>query len=102
MGFGRKSIPHRAILPVTETLVCPSGTPDAVLGEAEARSPLAKRPYDLRHTCVSTWLNTGVSETLVAQWAGRSLAVLKKLNAKCLVGEAGRPKRQIEEALRRS
>jgi hypothetical protein len=23
-------------------------------------SPLAKRPYDLRHACLSTWLNAGV------------------------------------------
>ncbi|MFE3458283.1 hypothetical protein ACFXKD_12130 [Nocardiopsis aegyptia] len=77
-------------------------TRDAVLSEAEARSPLARRPYDLRHTCVSTWLNAGVSETLVAQWAGHSVAVLKKIYAKCLVGEEDRAKRQIEEALRRS
>ncbi|WP_017587642.1 tyrosine-type recombinase/integrase [Nocardiopsis ganjiahuensis] len=77
-------------------------TRGAVLSEAEARSPLARRPYDLRHTCVSTWLNAGVSETLVAQWAGHSVAVLKKIYAKCLVGEEDRAKRQIEEALRRS
>lgn len=75
---------------------------EEVLSEAEARSPLAKRPYDLRHTCVSTWLNAGVSETLVAQWAGHSVAVLKKVYAKCLVGEEDRAKRQIEEAYRRS
>ncbi|WP_116245426.1 tyrosine-type recombinase/integrase [Nocardiopsis sp. FIRDI 009] len=77
-------------------------TREEVLSEAETRSPLARRPYDLRHTCVSTWLNAGVSETLVAQWAGHSVAVLKKIYAKCLVGEEDRAKRQIEEALRRS
>lgn len=72
------------------------------LSDAEAASPLAKRPYDLRHTCVSMWLNAGVPETLVAQSAGHSVAVLKKIYAKCLVGEEDRAKRQIEEALRRS
>jgi hypothetical protein len=36
------------------------------------------------------------------QWAGHSVAVLKKIYAKCLVGEEDRAKRQIEEALRRS
>ncbi|GAA2866421.1 hypothetical protein GCM10010517_25910 [Streptosporangium fragile] len=25
----------------------------------QVASPLAKRPYDLRHTALSTWLNTG-------------------------------------------
>jgi hypothetical protein len=30
------------------------------LTEAEAHSPLARRPYDLRYACLSTWLNAGV------------------------------------------
>ncbi|MFC7590502.1 tyrosine-type recombinase/integrase [Nonomuraea antimicrobica] len=30
------------------------------LSKTEAASPLAARPYDLRHACVSTWLNAGV------------------------------------------
>ncbi|WP_017559091.1 tyrosine-type recombinase/integrase [Nocardiopsis baichengensis] len=74
---------------------------EQALSEADVASPLAQRPYDLRHTCVSTWLNAGVSETLVAQWAGHSVAVLKRIYAKCLVGEEDRAKRQIEEAHRR-
>lgn len=49
---------------------------------------------------MSTWLNAGVSETLVAQWAGHSVSVLKKIYAKCLVGEEDRAKRRIEEAVR--
>lgn len=28
-----------------------------------AASPLARRPYDLRHAAVSTWLNGGVPPT---------------------------------------
>jgi integrase len=35
----------------------------------EATSPQAKRVYDLRHACVSTWLNAGVPATQVAEWA---------------------------------
>ncbi|GAA3757661.1 integrase [Spinactinospora alkalitolerans] len=73
----------------------------ALAEDAGQRSPLAGTPYALRHTCVSTWLNAGVSETLVARWAGHSVAVLKKIYAKCLVGEEERAKQQIEEALRR-
>jgi integrase len=42
------------------------------LTPAEAASPLAARPYDLRHAAVSTWLNAGVPSTQVAQWAGHS------------------------------
>ncbi|SKA23096.1 hypothetical protein SAMN02745673_03175 [Marinactinospora thermotolerans DSM 45154] len=40
------------------------------------------------------------SETLVAQWAGHSVAVLKQIYAKCLVGEEEWAKKKIEEALR--
>jgi integrase len=38
--------------------------------EAAAASPLAATPYALRHACVSTWLNAGVSPAQVAEWAG--------------------------------
>ena len=49
-------------------------------------SPLAKRPYDLRHACLSTWLNAGVEPTRVAQRAGNSLRVLLHTYAKCFDG----------------
>src|SRR5262249_11218324 len=45
-------------------------------------TPLAKRPYDLRHAAVSTWLNAGVEATRVAEWAGHSVGVLLKVYAK--------------------
>lgn len=32
-----------------------------------ASSPLASRPYDLRHSALSTWLNAGVDPTEVAE-----------------------------------
>jgi integrase len=44
-------------------------------------SPLDRRPYDLRHTCLSTWLNGGVYPTQVAEWAGHSVDVLLRIYA---------------------
>jgi integrase len=38
----------------------------AVLTPEEAASPLARRPCDLRHAAVSTWLNSGVAAPQVA------------------------------------
>ena len=49
-------------------------------------SPLSKRPYDLRHACVSTWLAAGVEPTRVSAWAGHSVAVLLRVYAKFLDG----------------
>lgn len=69
------------------------------LSEAQAASPLAQRPYDLRHAAVSTWLNAGVPPTQVAEWAGHTVEVLLKVYAKCLDGQEGRAKRLIEKAL---
>jgi hypothetical protein len=37
---------------------------------AQVESPLAGRPYDLRHAALSTWLNAGVSPADVAKRAG--------------------------------
>ena len=49
-------------------------------------SPLARRPYDLRHAAVATWLNGGVAPAQVAEWAGHSVEVLLRVYAKCLDG----------------
>ncbi|WP_432980437.1 tyrosine-type recombinase/integrase [Dactylosporangium sp. CA-233914] len=57
------------------------------LTAAQVRSLLARRPYDLRHACLSTWLNAGVQPTQVAEWAGNSVKVLLDVYAKCLDGE---------------
>jgi integrase len=59
------------------------------LTAAEQASPLARRPYDLRHACLSTGLNGGVYPTQVAEWAGHSLDVLLRIYAKCVVGQDG-------------
>jgi integrase len=61
---------------------------------------LARRPYDLRHACLSTWLNAGVPATQVAEWAGHSVNVLLKVYAKCIDGQDQMAKQRIEEALR--
>jgi integrase len=45
----------------------------------EVASSLARRPYDLRHAAVSTWLNAGVPSIRVAEWAGHSVAVLLQI-----------------------
>ncbi|MEU8035601.1 tyrosine-type recombinase/integrase [Streptosporangium sp. NPDC049078] len=71
----------------------------SVLTEAEYASPLGKRVYDLRHACLSTWLNAGVPPTQVAAWAGHSVDVLLKIYAKCIVGQDETAKRRISEAL---
>ncbi|MDA8318563.1 MAG: integrase [Actinomycetota bacterium] len=63
-------------------------------------SPLARRVYDLRHACVSTWLNGGVATPQVAEWAGHSVAVLLRVYAKCIDGQDQVAKRRIEDALR--
>ncbi len=70
------------------------------LTAAEFDSPLAKRVYDLRHACVSTWLNGGVPPAQIAEWAGHSVAVLHKDYAKCIDGQDQMAKRRIEDALR--
>jgi integrase len=66
----------------------------------EQASPLARRPYDLRHACLSTWLNGGVYPTQVAEWAGHGVDVLLRIYAKCVVGQDELAKRRISEALR--
>ncbi|WP_157407869.1 tyrosine-type recombinase/integrase [Actinomadura atramentaria] len=50
----------------------------------EVKSVLAERPYDLRHARLSIWLNAGISDAQVAEWAGNSVPVLRRVYAKCL------------------
>ena len=69
------------------------------LTRAQVASPLAGRPYDLRHAAVSLWLNAGVPATEVAERAGHSVEILLRVYAKCLDdGEAVANKR-IDAAL---
>ncbi|MQA62359.1 MAG: hypothetical protein GEU86_12865 [Actinophytocola sp.] len=71
----------------------------ATLTERVAATPLASRPYDLRHAAVSTWLNGGVPPTVVAEWAGHSVEVLLQVYAKCLDGQDHLAMQQVQAAL---
>ncbi|MFF7094724.1 tyrosine-type recombinase/integrase [Streptomyces rubradiris] len=88
--------------------VVTSGTYDRVWHEARALalppdlvgSPLAARPYDLRHSALSTWLNAGVDPTEVAERAGNSVEVLLARYAKCLYGRQVVANQRIEALLK--
>ncbi|MBL3666615.1 tyrosine-type recombinase/integrase [Streptomyces sp. M2CJ-2] len=69
------------------------------LPPAAVASPLAARPYDLRHSALSTWLNSGVDPTEVAERAGNSVEVLLSRYAKCIDGRQEIVNRKIEELL---
>ncbi|WP_367132632.1 tyrosine-type recombinase/integrase [Saccharothrix sp. HUAS TT1] len=66
------------------------------LTPAQAASPLAGRPYDLRHAAVSLWLNGGVPAPEVAERAGHSVDVLLKVYAKCVDGQRETVNKTIE------
>lgn len=57
------------------------------LPPAVATAPLVRRPYDLRHSALSTWPNAGVDPTAVA-------------DAKCIDGRQEVANRRIEDLLR--
>jgi integrase len=69
------------------------------LTPAQQASPLARRPYDLRHAAVSLWLNAGVPATEVARRAGHGVAVLLKVYANCIDGQATAANGRISDAL---
>lgn len=71
----------------------------AAFDAGEYISPLARRRYDLRHACLSTWLNGGVAPAQVAEWAGHSVEVLLRTYVRCLDGQHDIAKRRIMEAL---
>jgi len=71
---------------------------EAALSEAQVKSPLAKKVYDLRHAWASTLLNAGVSAAQVAEWAGHTVEVLLRTYAKCIDGADDQARKRIEEA----
>ena len=72
----------------------------AALTPEQNASALARRPYDLRHACLSTWLNAGVPPARVARWAGHTVEVLLRVYANCVDGDDEVALRRIEAALR--
>lgn len=71
----------------------------AALTTDQFNSPLAQRPYDLRHACLSTWLNAGVAPVQVAEWAGHGVAVLLSTYAKCIDGQESLALERIQNVL---
>jgi integrase len=69
------------------------------LTPAQVASPLARRPYDLRHAAASLWLNSGVPATEVARRLGHSVAVLLRIYANCIDGGDDTNNQRIEDAL---
>jgi integrase len=65
----------------------------------QVASPLARRPYDLRHAAASLWLNAGVPPTEVARRLGHSVAVLLRVYVNCIDGGDEGSNGRIEGAL---
>jgi hypothetical protein len=66
-------------------------THEPALTPVQVASPLAARPYDLRHAAVPLWLNAGVPASGMAESAGHSVQVLLRVYAKCQIGGVGIP-----------
>lgn len=67
--------------------------------KAQLASPLARKPYDLRHAGISWRLNSGVPGPKVAEWAGHSVEILYRVYAHCLDDEDDRWYERMEIAL---
>lgn len=71
----------------------------AVLTPAQVASPLAGRPYDLRHAAVTLWLNAGVPAPEIAARVGHGVEVLLRVYAGCIDGDERMVNQRIGEAL---
>jgi integrase len=69
------------------------------LTPTQVLSPLAARPYDLRHAAVSLWLNSGVPAPDVADRAGHGVDVLLRVYASCIDGTEDAANRRIQAGL---
>lgn len=76
-----------------------AGARKKALTGAQCRSPLGRRTYDLRHAAIPLWLNSGVPATEVARRAGHGVAVLLKIYAHCIDGQADAANKRINDAL---
>ncbi|WP_405422928.1 tyrosine-type recombinase/integrase [Streptomyces erythrochromogenes] len=65
----------------------------------KAASPLARRPYDLRSTCITNWLRAGLPVAEVARRAGNSPEVIHRNYAGCLDDSEEDNNRKIEQAM---
>ncbi|MEV7681157.1 site-specific integrase [Streptomyces sp. NPDC088341] len=62
-------------------------------------SPLAGRPYDLRHACITRWLNAGVPIAEVARRVGNSPEVIHRRYHGCIDGHEQAANDKIAKAL---
>jgi integrase len=69
------------------------------LSAAQQTSPLAARPYDLRHGGITLALNAGVPAPEVAARAGHSVEVLWRVYAGCIDGHDQLWNHRIDQAL---
>jgi integrase len=69
------------------------------LSQAQVISPLASRPYDLRHSGITLILNAGVPAPEVARRAGHGVAVMLRVYAGCIDGHEQLWNDRIDEAL---
>jgi integrase len=72
---------------------------EIALGPELAATPLARRPYDLRHVALSLWLNATGAPAEVAARAGNSVHVLQDVYAHCVDGSDELVSWRIDEAL---
>ena len=71
----------------------------AALGPGLTATPLARRPYDLRHAALSLWLNATGAPAQIAARAGNSTRVLHEVYLHCISGHNNLVSQQIENAL---
>jgi integrase len=69
------------------------------LGPGLAATPLARRPYDLRHAALSLWLNAGGEPAQIAARAGNSVHVLLTVYTHCIHGHDQQLNQHITTAL---
>jgi integrase len=72
----------------------------SALGPELAATPLARRPYDLRHAALSLWLNAGGEPAQIATRAGNSVQVLLTAYTHCIHGHDQLLNQQVSHALR--
>ncbi|WP_272925924.1 MULTISPECIES: hypothetical protein [unclassified Streptomyces] len=65
-------------------LIDPEALPTC--SDGTGRAPLARRPYDLRHACITRWLNAGVPIAEVARRVGDSQEVIHRRHHGCIDG----------------
>nr|WP_190022219.1 site-specific integrase [Streptomyces hiroshimensis] len=72
---------------------------ELALPPEKADSPLARRPYDLRSTCITNWLRSGLPVAEVARRAGNSPEVIHRNYAGCIDESEEANNRKIEETM---